>query len=88
MSFMKIRVCVLFGGRSVEHEISVISGLQAYNSLDRQKYEVTAVYISKSGTMYCGERISDIGAYKDIDGLLRDSYPVALARDGDGGKLL
>ena len=88
MSFMKIRVCVLFGGRSVEHEISVISGLQAYNSLDRQKYEVTAVYISKSGTMYCGERISDIGAYKDIDGLLRDSYPVAMARDGDGVKLL
>ena len=85
---MKIRVCVLFGGRSVEHEISVISGLQAYNSLDRQKYEVTAVYISKSGTMYCGERISDIGAYKDIDGLLRDSYPVAMARDGDGVKLL
>ena len=38
---MKIRVGVFFGGKSVEHEVSVISALQACRSLDKNKYEVT-----------------------------------------------
>ena len=40
---MKIRVGVFFGGKSVEHEVSVISGLQAYNSFDKEKYDLVAV---------------------------------------------
>ena len=48
----KIRVGVMFGGRSVEHEISVISGLQACYAFDADKYEAIPVYISKKGDMY------------------------------------
>ena len=36
---MKTTVAVFFGGRSVEHEVSIISGLQAYAALDRTKYD-------------------------------------------------
>ena len=42
---MKINVAVLFGGKSVEHEISVISALQAAEYLDKEKYEIIPVYI-------------------------------------------
>ena len=44
---MKIRIGVLFGGKSVEHEVSVISALQAMQNLDREKYEATAIYLTK-----------------------------------------
>ena len=51
---MKIRVGVIFGGRSVEHEVSVISALQAMQSLNTDKYEATAVYLTKDNDLYIG----------------------------------
>lgn len=77
---MKIKVALMFGGKSVEHEISIISALQAAQSLDREKYDVIPVYISKSGEMYCGDRVGDIESYKDIKSLIADSFEVAFAR--------
>ena len=44
---MKIKVGVFFGGNSVEHEISVISALQAINAFDTDKYDVVPVYVTK-----------------------------------------
>ena len=66
---MKTKVGVFFGGRSVEHEISVISALQAINAFDREKYEIIPVYISKQGKMYTGDALLDISNYKDQKGL-------------------
>ena len=77
---MKIKVALLFGGKSVEHEISVISALQAAQSLDREKYDVIPVYISKSCEMYCGPLVGDIEEYKDIKGLIAKSFEVCFAR--------
>ena len=85
---MKIKVALLFGGKSVEHEISVISALQAAQSLDREKYDVIPVYISKSGNMFSGERVGDIEAYKDIKSLISESCEVAFARVGDRTALI
>lgn len=68
---MKIRVGVFFGGKSVEHEVSVISGLQAYNAFDRDKYDPIAIYITKDNELYTGEAVSDIANYKNISELLR-----------------
>lgn len=81
---MKIKLALMFGGKSVEHEISIISALQAADSIDREKYEVIPIYIAKTGEMFCGENIGDIEAYKkDIKKLLSESYPVTMARVGD-----
>ena len=44
---MKIRVGVIFGGESVEHEVSIISAIQAMNKLDEEKYEIVPIYITK-----------------------------------------
>ena len=73
---MKIRVGVFFGGKSVEHEVSVISGLQAYNSFNRDKYEPIPVYITKDNELYTGEAIGDIANYKNIPALLQKSIRV------------
>ena len=42
---MKIKVGVIFGGETVEHEVSIISALQAINNIDKEKYEVVPIYI-------------------------------------------
>lgn len=73
---MKIRVGVFFGGKSVEHEVSVISGLQAYNAFDKDKYEPIAIYITKDNELYTGEAVSDIANYKNIPELLKKSTRV------------
>lgn len=81
---MKMNVAVMFGGKSVEHEISVISALQAFASIDRKKYDCYPVYISKTGVMYSGEALSDIEQFKDIPNLLKKSSQVVMYRSNDG----
>ena len=45
----KIRVGLIFGGRSGEHEVSIASGLSVYNALDKSRYEVTLIGLDKEG---------------------------------------
>lgn len=45
----KIRVGIIFGGRSGEHEVSIASALSVYNALDKSRYEVTLIGIDKDG---------------------------------------
>ena len=45
----KVRVCVLFGGRSCEHEVSVTSAKAVLEAIDKDKYEVTMVGVTKEG---------------------------------------
>ncbi len=61
----KTTIGVFFGGRSVEHEISVISALQAIAAMDR--YKVVPVYLSKSGEWFTGNVLLDSANYKDLD---------------------
>ena len=66
---MKTNVAVFFGGRSVEHEISVISASQAMHAMDRDKYNVIPVYISKQGRWYTGDELFDVANYRDMKSL-------------------
>lgn len=63
---MKTNIAVFFGGRSVEHEISVLSALQAINALDKDKYEVIPIYISKQGRWFTGTALLDVENFKDM----------------------
>ena len=49
---MKIRVGVIFGGESVEHEVSIISAVQAMYKMDTNQYEVIPIYITKDREWY------------------------------------
>lgn len=75
---MKIKLAVLFGGKSVEHEISVISAIQAINYLNTEKYDVIPIYISKNNEMYVGDEIGKIESYRDIKSLIEKSTRVTL----------
>jgi len=81
---MSINLAVLYGGCSVEHEISVITAVQAMHSMNRQKYNVLPVYITKSGVMYTGEKLLDISSYKEMSKLLDECSEVCLCRQKDG----
>jgi len=85
---MKIKVGVFFGGNSVEHEVSVISGLQAVHAFSADKYEVIPIYISKCNQMYVGELVGKIEAYKDINTLIKGSREVLLVREGNKFNLI
>ena len=64
---MKIKVGVVFGGESVEHEISIISAIQAMNKIDEEKYDVVPIYITKDREWYTGEMLKDIDVYQDLN---------------------
>ena len=63
---MKIKVGVIYGGKSVEHEISVISAVQAMNFMDEEKYDIVPIYITKNLEMYTGGMLKDIDSYRDL----------------------
>lgn len=77
---MKIKVGVFFGGKSVEHEVSIITAIQAIENMDKDKYDIVPIYITKDNKMYCGDLIGDISNYKDIDNLLKNSTQIILAQ--------
>ncbi|NLN81372.1 MAG: D-alanine--D-alanine ligase [Clostridiales bacterium] len=75
---MKTTVAVFFGGRSVEHEVSIISGIQALTALDSSKYNPLPVYISKDNLFYTGEHMGDIESYKDMKSCMEKAVRVVL----------
>lgn len=75
---MKIKLGVLFGGVSVEHEVSVITAIQAMNAIDTAKYDIVPIYITKDGTWYSGAMLKDIKIYSDMDLLKRYAHEVVL----------
>ena len=62
---MKLRVGVIFGGESVEHEVSIISAIQAMNKMDSEKYDIIPIYITKDREWYTGEMLKEIETYSD-----------------------
>lgn len=67
---MKTTLGVFFGGRSTEHEISVISANQAMAAIDTDKYNVVPIYIAKDGHWYTGEALTKVANYRNIKELL------------------
>ena len=75
---MKIKLGVIFGGVSVEHEVSIITAVQAMNNIDTVKYEIIPIYITKDGVWYSGAMLKDIKIYNDMDLLKRYAKEVVL----------
>lgn len=73
---MKTNVAVFFGGRSVEHEISIISALQAINAFDAEKYNIIPIYISKQGRWYTGDNLLQLANYRNMDQLVKEAEEV------------
>lgn len=85
---MKINIGVFFGGKSVEHEISIITANQAITSLNKDKYEIIPIYISKNGKMYTGEKLFDLKEYRDLDKLIKSCEEVVCVNNGNKANIL
>ncbi|MCE5192816.1 MAG: D-alanine--D-alanine ligase family protein [Candidatus Cryosericum sp.] len=66
---MKKRIGVVFGSRSVEHEVSIITAVQAMNSMDSELFEVVPFYISKEGNWFTGEALKTMDVFRDLASL-------------------
>ncbi len=60
-------VAVFFGGQSVEHDVSIITGALTTNSIDKTKFNAIPVYVDKSGKWFTGDILKDIDEYKKLD---------------------
>lgn len=80
---MKIKVGVMFGGKSTEHEISIISALQALESMDKDKYDIIPIYITRKGEMYTGDSIGKIEEYTNLKKLLGKSQKIILTENNN-----
>lgn len=60
------KIGIIYGGKSVEHEVSIITGLQVYENLDKSKYTPELIYIDKDGDWFFGEKkLKDLKIYKN-----------------------
>ncbi len=64
---MKLSIGVIFGGKSLEHELSILSAIQVMDNIDKERYEVVPIYITKDLTIYTGGMLRYIDSYKDFN---------------------
>ena len=81
-----IKVGVIFGGDSVEHEVSIISALQAMENIDEEKYEIVPIYISKDRHFYTGAALRDMDTYKYFDNMKKFVKEITICRKGNEKK--
>lgn len=80
----KINVGIAFGGVAPEHEVSVISALQAAAALDRDRYRPVPIYIAKDGSWYTGEHLLELERFKDLDSVIAKATPIAISPGAHG----
>ena len=85
---MKKQIGVIFGSRSCEREVSIISAVQLMRSADTDKYDIIPVYIDESGTWYTGDSLKDIRSYKPFNPSAKGIRKVFPDLTGGSGALL
>lgn len=79
---MKTTVAFIFGCRSVEHEVSIISAVQAMRAANKEKYDIIPIYVSKNGEMFTSPEMFEIEPFRDIKSLIEKSEKVTLIKSG------
>ena len=79
------KVGVMFGGRSVEHEVSIITAMQVIENMDRSKYTPVAIYIDKDGRWLTGDSLLNFNTYKE--GNFKDAKRIVLSPNHNDNNL-
>ena len=82
----KIKVCVIYGGISTEHEISIISAKNVIENLDKSKYDISKIFINKNGDFFDGsnKQIKDINSkFQNADVI----FPILHGIGGEDGTI-
>lgn len=61
----KTTVAVIFGGRSVEHDVSIVTGHQIMEAFDPERYDVVPVYITRDGRWFTGDPLRTLKNFED-----------------------
>ena len=62
---MRLKVAVVFGGKSVENEISVLTGVFVMNVMDQDKYQIVPIYVHTDGYTYTASNMHDLRVFKE-----------------------
>ena len=73
-----MNLAVLFGSRTAEHDVSIITGLQIVENADKNKYNAFPVYISREGAWFVGDALRDVKTYQNFDPNRKDLKQVYL----------
>ena len=98
-----MKLAVIFGGTSTEHDVSIVSGTSVIKNLNKEKYDITPIYIDTDGTWYrytkdindinilpIGEKISEIEKLDNVMELLKKQdmiFPVLHGLNGEDGTI-
>ena len=83
----KMQLGVIFGSRTCEHEVSIISALQLMKAVDREKYDVIPIYISMKGEWFSGDPLLDVKTYNGFDENQKGIFRVQLDLTAGSGAL-
>ena len=75
---MKLKIGVIFGGKSLEHELSIITALQAMDNIDQEKYEVIPIYVTKDLAWYSSGCLRYIDSFNNFNLIERYATKVNL----------
>lgn len=84
----KMQLGVIFGSRTCEHEVAIISAVQLMRNVNREKYDVIPIYISQKGEWFTGDALMDIKTYTPFDPFMKGILPVHLDLTAGSGALL
>lgn len=83
----KLQLGVFYGSRTCEHDVSIISAVQLMRAVNRQKYDVIPVYISKQGEWFTGEALFEMSSYTPFDPMKKGIVRVNLDVTAGSGAL-
>ena len=84
----KLQLGVIFGSRTCEHEVSIISALQLMRAANREKYDVIPIYITMRGEWFTGDPLLEMQTYSGFDENRKGLYRVQLDLTAGSGALL
>lgn len=83
LGIMRKVIAIFFGGTSPEHEISILTGVQAFHAIDTTKYEPIPVFVDRDGQFYTGKDLTDTANYKDTNKLLSGCKRVSFIKENN-----
>lgn len=78
---MRKTVAIFFGGTSPEHEVSILTGVQAFHAIDTSRYEPVPIFVDRDGKFYTGKDLVDTANYKDTGKLLSGCKCVSFIKE-------
>ena len=83
----KLNIAVIFGSRSCEHDVSIISALQLIEAAKTAGFTVTPIYISREGLWYTGEALTNIETFREFNPMGKGITRVNLDVSANAGDL-